>query len=103
MISSIQSISHSAHEAARLSTEGVDSAHQSNQIVKIFKGRHRKSPPFSQQIKGIAEQTHLLALNAAIEAGRAGEAGRGFAIMTKDQNTFKQDLRNHKRYCQNHF
>ena len=87
MISSIQSISHSAHEAARLSTEGVDSAHQSNQIIKNLQKATQEIATFSQQIKGIAEQTHLLALNAAIEAGRAGEAGRGFAIVAQEIRT----------------
>jgi methyl-accepting chemotaxis protein len=102
---SINSVAENTEDVRKLSEQSLERTEQGNQSVTAMIGEihsvqdavnqiagsvqefvdsTRAIAGMTQQVKEIADQTNLLALNAAIEAARAGEQGRGFAVVADE-------------------
>jgi methyl-accepting chemotaxis protein len=91
MGASIHEIARSAQHAVGVADEAVREADATRATIDQLGTSSQEIGNVVKLISSIAEQTNLLALNATIEAARAGEAGKGFAVVASEVKDLAQE------------
>ena len=91
MTASIGEIAANSAEAARVAQAATGEAAEASRTIAQLGESSREVGDVVKVITSIAEQTNLLALNATIEAARAGEAGKGFAVVASEVKDLAQE------------
>ena len=90
LASSVQEVGRQVAQSSEMSTRAVGEAQATVDRVNALSSAASRIGDIITLIQDIAEQTNLLALNATIEAARAGEAGRGFAVVASEVKTLAE-------------
>lgn len=84
LAASIREISSQVQRSVAVSSRATDETNRTSDLIHGLSDAAEKIGTIIQLIQAIASQTNLLALNATIEAARAGDAGKGFAIVASE-------------------
>ena len=91
LVASIHEIAKNAQDAATTARKAVELASATSGTMSALGRSSQEIGAVIKVITSIAEQTNLLALNATIEAARAGEAGKGFAVVASEVKELARD------------